>query len=134
MSEWRITILGRPVSKKNGKQIGRRMGRMGLRHFVRSSDNYLAWASTAKMQVAAQWRGQAPIESKVRLEAEFTVYLGKGQLGDFDNAVSGPADVLQQARVIENDAQIKRAIVEVRRDWARPRVEVVLRHLLDRGA
>lgn len=119
---YRYVIRGRVVAKKNSHRIRRR----GNVTFIGNSREYLDWADAAIVQVRLQ-RGRTPtIERSVPLRALLTVYLGRGQRIDSDNATSGPFDVLQQAGVIANDNQIVSHTTTKARDWRDPRVEVEL--------
>lgn len=58
---------------------------------------------------------------------DITVYLGKGQKGDWDNFPKLVCDGLKDAGVIATDAAFKDGAVHLRRDAKAPRTELRLR-------
>jgi len=130
MHNARYVIEGRPASKKNSHRVRHGRGRS----FVGNSGAYLRWADGAVTQLQFQRGSVATIPSSQMLHASVAVYLAKGQRMDIDNALGGPFDVLQAAKVIANDAQIKSLTVSMHRDPVAPRVAIDLVPLTDYGA
>ena len=58
---------------------------------------------------------------------EATVYLGKKQRLDGDNAWKCIADGLKEAKVIHSDAAVKRWLLVIERDWHNPRTEILVK-------
>lgn len=128
MQEWRFTILGVPQVKKNSRQLVVRKGRP----ISLPGKPYREWAQTALLQLRSQWMGQAPIPRTTWLNAAIVSYQAKGQACDASNLYQGPEDVLQEARIIENDYQIVSHDGSRRlRDAANPRVEITLTEVVE---
>jgi len=54
---------------------------------------------------------------------QMAIFLGKGGKGDIDNFPKCVLDGLK-GTVIRSDAQIRRLIIDLDRDWANPRTEI----------
>lgn len=101
-----ITIMGRPISKKNNKRA--------FRHVVLSSVAFLKFEKSALEQLKTQMERYG---GDVDVSYVFTY---KGKLWtDADNAIAGINDILQKAGVLEDDKQIKSGtfIVHSGKDW-----------------
>lgn len=96
-----ITITGPPVSLKNGKE----KTRWGLR----SSDKVLDAKARAGWQVKKQWGGKPPITGPVSLKIiSYGKWMrGQGNVIDASNLYLFPEDILEAARVIDNDNQVE---------------------------
>lgn len=94
----KITIKGRPISKKNSKQIARWGDKLGLR----SSKPFYLFEENALYQIRGQWSEKHL--GPIRVDYLFKI---KGQsILDFDNAIASVNDILQKAGVIGNDKMI----------------------------
>ena len=123
----RFVVVGRWVSKKNGKAILKSGGRF----FIGSNPKYRRWETEAVMQLRAQYKGKDTITNPVKVTT--AIYLDRKQRRpDRDNARSGPFDALQKAKVIKNDSQIEDDPLHFFRDANQPRVELFVEELLDR--
>jgi len=112
-----LTIEGAPRTKKNSL---RRLKR-GKRVYTVGSEAHATWAEKAMWQLRQQWR-EVPIAADVSVRA--LVYREK-LTGDLVGYLQAIADVLEHARVLNNDKQIvswdgSRPL----KDAARPRVEI----------
>jgi len=83
-------------------------------------------AQSFKDAVAIFVRGRQVGGSKSEYALAVTVYFGKGQKGDGDNMFKVLADALKDCGCIHSDAAIKDWSMKVRRDWDRPRTEIVI--------
>lgn len=110
---WSIVILGRPISKKNSKQI--RV--YGGRKMVVSSDAHEKWLGLALVQVIPR-RPEQPLSGPLEVDVAIDC---KGRLDlDVDNGLTSVLDLLVTANVIEDDALIRTARVTKRpghSDW-----------------
>src|SRR5579872_2713280 len=93
-----IEILGRPVSKKNSKQVFYKNGKM----IVIPSKAYVTFKKDAGKQLL-QYQRQL-LKGKLFIRY---VFYQKGKLRqDFDNAIGSINDILQDFNYIENDKDI----------------------------
>lgn len=113
----KITILGRPISKKNSKQI--KYSFTLKRKILSSSDAYQVFESSAisqllksgytKVDKIDEW-GKVTYKSGKQIKGKvfinYLFYL-KGNLSfDGDNAEAGINDILEKCGIIENDKLI----------------------------
>lgn len=127
-SKWiKLTILGRPVSSKNSKQIF--FNKKTNRPFITNANNVKDWFVLANEQLKKVWQGKKPIGEDVELECEMNVYLGKAQWMDAVNAAQAPLDALQKSGVIINDSRVKKISITMDRDRENPRYEIKIREI-----
>lgn len=126
----RLVILGRPQVKKNSRDLF--IDEKGKQR-NRPPKVYRGWEKDAVIQLRTQWsrivgrRRRSPLPRTVTLNAAIVSYIGKNQRPDASNLYEGPADALELAKVIENDAQIiSHDGSRKRRDWNEPRVVIYL--------
>lgn len=103
MNEIRITIHGRPASKKNSKQLIHARGRA----FFIPSKAYKEFLENALYELmTVRKMFPEPITTPVEIEYKF---YQKGKLEqDNDNAEGSINDLLQEARIIADDRLIKK--------------------------
>ena len=106
----KLTISGRPASKKNSKRVVRNhaTGRV----FVIPSKGYEAFNAAAVMEIKLLMKknGWKTITLPIRVDYYF---FQKGKLKqDFDNAIGSINDVLQDAGLIADDDLIVRGTFE----------------------
>lgn len=123
-----ITVLGKPVTKKNSGRIGRtRTGRP----FVLPSAPYVKWLGVAKLQARVQWFtmfGQT-LDAPCAIAATF--YRAR-RVGDLDNFLAAAGDMLQTAGVIKNDRQIRSWDgSRLEADPKNPRIELLITPLAE---
>jgi Holliday junction resolvase RusA-like endonuclease len=98
-----ITIVGKPVTKKNSGRIGRtRSGRP----FVLPSAPYVKWRDQSHLQARRQWFAMFGRTLAAPCSVAVTVYRAR-RTGDLDNFLSAAGDLLQYAGVIKNDRLIR---------------------------
>lgn len=91
-----ITLTGRPISKKNSKQIIR----SGNRYIPISSKAFKAWEESCLWQL----KGKPKYTGKVMMSILFQM---KGKIdADLDNIATSVIDILQKAKVIDDDKNI----------------------------
>jgi len=95
-----LTLKGRPATKKNSQRIA--VTKSGKR-FIIQSKRYLEYEKNALWQLKAQYRGET-IQGKIELKALY--YLADKRLPDLINLLQATCDILEKARVIENDRNI----------------------------
>ena len=124
----RITIPGQTRSKKNGKVIKFKYISRGRKvPFITSSKLYHSWAIKAlswiKEQKYQSWTGTYPVEIL------FFLYRADRRHWDIDNIFCGSLDILQQAKIIEDDTA--NHVIPIFSGWTidrrNPRVELLLR-------
>src|SRR5690606_4562568 len=92
-----ITLFGRPVSKKNNKNVG--VNKYTNRVFFTSSPAWKKFEKSALKQLLTYKQ----IKFKGSVSIDYYFYY-KGRLSvDVDNAMAGINDVLQASGIIEND-------------------------------
>jgi len=122
--EFRLAILGKPVSLKNSRRAVHAKGRL----FLISSAKAASWMEDAVAQLLAQWVPvfKEPIPLHVRLNAKIVSYLPTRRLTDASNLYCAPEDAMQGI-VITDDSQIEAHDGSRRRyDPSNPRVEITL--------
>jgi Holliday junction resolvase RusA-like endonuclease len=125
---YELTILGKPRSQKNSKQIIslERMinGRRKRVPCIVDASHVKKWRKSAVKQLAAQWIGRAPLRGNLAIIVKS--YLAKRQNPDTDNLLAGPLDALEAAGVVVNDRCFDSAVSLRRVDWQNPRVEILI--------
>ena len=118
----KIILQGRPITKKNSQRIA--LTKTGKR-FIIQSKPYLAYEKDCLKQLMAFYRGEI-ITEKINLQALY--YMPDRRRPDLLNLEQATADILEKARVIENDKNIVSfdgsRIAGI--DKANPRVEIVI--------
>ena len=106
-----ITILGRPISKKNSKRVFMR----GRYPVVISSEAYTKFERSALEQLK-----KTKEKHNRDVDVVYLLYY-KGKLfTDADNAIAGLNDILQKSGIIKDDKQIKSGTFRVitgEKDW-----------------
>ena len=123
--EFRLVILGAPVSLKNSKRI---VYSGKGRPFLISSAKAASWMEDAVAQLLAQWVPvfKEPIPLHVKLNAKIVSYLPTRRLTDASNLYQAPEDVMQGI-VITDDSQIEAHDGSRRKhDPDNPRTEITL--------
>ena len=95
----KITITGRPISKKNSKIVGR--NRYSGKQFFTSSKQWQTFEKDALNQLLGV---SAKFTGNFRIDYKFSCY--KGLSLDVDNAISGINDILQLAGIIDDDKNL----------------------------
>jgi len=96
----KLILKGRPATKKNSQRIA--VTKSGKR-FIIQSKRYLEYEKNALWQLKAQYRGDT-IQGKIELKVLY--YLADKRLPDLINLLQATCDILEKARVIENDRNI----------------------------
>lgn len=78
--------------------------------------------ATAFKDAVVLFAGGQTLEAK-RYAVTLAIYLGKQKRGDIDNFPKCVLDGLK-GTVIRSDAQIRRLVIDLDRDWANPRTEI----------
>ena len=124
----KLTIPGRPITKKNSQQIYRR-GRRGT-PFLVQSDAYQNY-ETACLWRLKNYDGPA-FDGPVLLCTKYYMP-NRRSWPDLMGLIQATADILEKAGIIEDDQQVKRLdgteIVGVDRD--NPRAEVLIEEWTD---
>jgi hypothetical protein len=114
----RLVLLGAPRTKKNS---GRWL-KFGRRTKLVPSAAYLTWRNAVVPQLRLAWAGRPPIAFPVNVAA---VFYRDAARGDLVNFMQSLADVLEEARVVENDRLIQGWDgSRLTKDAARSRVEL----------
>ena len=123
----KFTLTGRPITKKNSQQIV--LTKTGRRYVIQSKQ-YLAYEKDCLWQIIAQ-RHLHPemsetIIDKINLQALY--YMPDKRIPDLLNLLQATADILEKARVIDNDKNIVSfdgsSIVGI--DRLHPRTEITI--------
>ena len=122
-----IVLTGRPVTKKNSQQIV--LAKNGKR-FVIQSKQYLAYEKDCLWQIIAQCHlhpeMSETITDKVNLQALY--FMPDKRVPDLLNLLQATCDILEKARVIDNDKNIisfdGSRIMGI--DKANPRTEIII--------
>lgn len=96
----KLVLEGRPITKKNHQQIV--LAKNGKR-FVIQSKQYLIYEGDALWQLKIKYKGEM-IKSKMNLKAHY--YMPDKRMPDLINLMQATCDILEKARVIENDKNI----------------------------
>ena len=118
-----ITLKGRPITKKNSQiPIKTKSGKF----FIIQSKQYRAYEKDCLAQIQTQWIMKHTITDKVQLQALY--YMPDRRRPDLLNLLQATADIIEKAKVIENDRDIVSfdgsRIMEY--DKENPRVEIRL--------
>lgn len=117
-----ITLKGRPITKKNHQRI---VG--GARKFIIQSKVYLDFQDSCLWQIKEQYQGEM-IKDKVHLRVYYYMPDRRSR-PDLVNLLQATCDILEKARVIENDRNIisfdGSRIKEI--DKLNPRTEIYLK-------
>ena len=122
MRELRLTVPGRPRTKKNSGRIVPR----GRRHIILPSEAWQTWcdAVVPQLRAALQRAGVRPIEHPVNCAA---LFYRDADRGDAVGFYQGLADLLQHAGAVKDDKWIVSwDSSRLLKDAANPRVELVL--------
>ena len=120
----KVTILGRPIAKKNSKRLFRAGGRM----IVFPSAAYERFKRDALLQLRIN--GVKKVAGDVSISYNF-YFKGKMWL-DFDNAMASINDILTEAGVIDDDRNILSGSFSVTKgckDWET--ILVITKHPID---
>lgn len=121
-----LIIPGRPTPKKNNLQLGIAFG-TGKRT-VRQNDRYQAWERAALIHLHNQWRRTPTLTTPHRITVNF--YEHPAQRFDLAGVFQAVCDVLEKARVIDNDRLLRQSgPMAIYRDATQPRVELLLEEI-----
>lgn len=95
-----LILKGRPITKKNSQQIV--LAKNG-RRFVIQSKQYLKYENDCLWQLKIQYKDEI-ITDKLNLQAHY--YMPTKRMPDLINLMQATCDILEKARVIENDKNI----------------------------
>lgn len=95
-----LILKGRPITKKNSQQIV--LAKNGKR-FVIQSKQYLAYEKDCLWQLKIQYKGEI-ITDKLDLQLHY--YMPDKRKPDLINLMQATCDILEKAKVIENDKNI----------------------------
>lgn len=143
---YRLVIKGAPRTKKNhGQIVFKRVPtpklpaglclkcRRGSLPILLPSESFQDYEKIALPQLRDQWRGREPLTERVYVHAVFYRDVASGDLVGFHQAL---ADILEAAKVIENDRLVRGWPVPedgdddaLRKDARDPRTELVIRVL-----
>jgi len=119
----KLILTGRPITKKNSQiPIKTKSGKF----FIIQSKQYREYEKNCLLQIKHQHLLQPTITEKVSLKALY--YMPDRRLPDLLNLLQATADIIEKAKVIENDGDIisfdGSRIMEF--DKENPRVEVYI--------
>ena len=119
----KLILTGRPITKKNSQiPIKTKSGKF----FIIQSKQYRAYEKDCLLQIQAQWIMKHTITDKVQLQALY--YMPDRRRPDLLNLLQATADIVEKAKVIENDRDIVSfdgsRIMEVSKE--NPRVEIYI--------
>jgi len=109
-----ITILGRPISKKNSKNVG--VNKYNHRLYFTSSEAWKKFEEYALQQLLSYKK----YHFKDHIQADYSLFFKGKMFVDFENAIAGLNDVLQASGIIDNDRNIRIGsfkIIEDCEDW-----------------
>lgn len=117
----KLVIIGKPITKKNSLRRIRR----GKRTLSIPSAAHEKWAGEAERQLREQHAEWEPYDFPVNLCA--IVYRATRGRADLNNYLAAICDVLEKAKVVEDDALVAGFDgSRLRYDKTRPRVEIEL--------
>ena len=96
----KIILSGRPTTKKNSQRI---VLTKGGKRFLIQSKQYLQYEKDCLWNIKAQYKGET-ITGKVSLQVLY--YMPDKRVPDLLNLLQATADILEKARVIDNDKDI----------------------------
>ncbi len=101
----RLTIPGQPVVLKNSKQIVVTNGR----RFIKSNPRVEAYQHYAVLELCLQWGGRPPITGPVNAAIRSCGAWKRSNenIPDASNLYQMPEDLLQSAKILEDDRQIE---------------------------
>ena len=100
MIKVKLILIGRPITKKNHQIIA--LTKTGKR-FIIQSKQYRIYEKDCLWQIKAQYKGET-ITENVSLQALY--YMPTKFRPDLTNLLQATCDILEKARVIENDKNI----------------------------
>ncbi len=128
MSEIKLILTGRPITKKNHQQIV--LTKNGRRYVIQSKP-YLTYEKECLWQIITQ-RHLHPETSEIiidKINLQALYYMPDKKIPDLLNLLQATADILEKARVIDNDKNIISVdgsrIIGI--DKISPRVEIIIK-------
>lgn len=117
-----LILKGRPITKKNSQRIARTKNN---RTFIIQSKQFLEYEKSCLWQLKGQYRGDM-ITGQVSLKALY--WMPTKAFPDLANLLEATCDILEKAKVIENDKNIISFDGSriVGKDKDNPRVEIEL--------
>ena len=122
----KLILTGRPITKKNSQiPIKTKSGKF----FIIQSKQYRAYEKECLGQILEQYKGEAMTE-KIRLEAKY--YMLTEFRPDLLNLLAATSDILEKAKVIENDKNIVSFDGSriMGKDKENPRVEIYIEEVM----
>ena len=127
----KLTLTGRPITKKNSQiPIKTKSGAF----FIIQSKQYRAYEKECLWQIIAQKHLHPELSETItgRLHLKALYYMPDKRLPDLLNLLQATADIVEKARVIDNDKNIVSfdgsRIMEV--DKENPRVEIYIEEVM----
>lgn len=137
IKQLRLVLDGPPRTKKTSNRtfdVGKRCGacKRGARTVVMPSEAWCEWCAYAKIKIGFKLpQGWQPIDFPVNCAALF--YRDR-DIGDSHGFYQGLADVLQESKIVADDKWVRSWDgSRLLKDSARPRVELVLTPIEERG-
>ena len=125
MNKMKIILTGRPITKKNSQRI---VLTKGGKRFLIQSKQYLQYEKDCLWNIKAQYKGET-ITGRVSLQVLY--YMPDKRMPDLINLLQATADILEKARVIDNDKDIVSfdgsRIIGV--DKVNPRCEITIKEV-----
>ena len=122
MIEIKLILTGKPITKKNHQTMV--IAGNGRRYLIQS-EPYRKYEENCLWQIKAQYRGET-ITDQINLQALY--YMPTKARPDLVNLLQATCDILQKAKVIENDKNIVSfdgsKIIGI--DKINPRVEIII--------
>jgi len=100
MKAVKLNLIGRPITKKNSQRI---VLTKNNKRFIIQSKQYLDYENNCLWQLKAQYKDET-IKSKLNLKAYY--YMPDRRIPDLINLLQSTCDILEKARIIENDKNI----------------------------
>jgi Holliday junction resolvase RusA-like endonuclease len=100
MKAVKLNLIGRPITKKNSQRI---VLTKNNKRFIIQSKQYLDYEKNCLWQLKAQYKGET-ITDKLNLKAYY--YMPDRRIPDLINLLQSTCDILEKARIIENDKNI----------------------------
>ena len=132
ITEYKFTIKGNPITKKNSQQI--LVNRATGRPFISPSSKYRSYAKDAVFQLVTQSAKQfidKPIDYPVNVKCHY--WMETHRRVDLANLLEGSLDLLVDAGILKDDNCTIAAMYDgslVDYDKQNPRVEITIRELL----
>lgn len=123
----KLILKGRPITKKNSQRI---VSTGKYRPFLIQSKQYLEYEKSCLWQIKGQYKGDM-ITGQVSLKALY--WMPTKAFPDLANLLGATCDILEKAKVIENDKNIISFDGSriMGKDKDNPRVEIVLVRCLE---